>query len=78
MRATRFRHRLAALLLALNLLLLGTACKRAGEKGGVPNDEAKQAGLTAQDFRYPITDKQEFFPRHGRGRVSAGEARRTS
>jgi mono/diheme cytochrome c family protein len=50
-----------ALLLALNLLLLGTACKRAGEDGTVPNDEAKQAGLSAQDFRYPITDKQNFF-----------------
>ncbi|PYJ89211.1 MAG: hypothetical protein DME70_02545, partial [Verrucomicrobia bacterium] len=24
-------------------------------------DEAKNAGLTAQDFRYPITEKENFF-----------------
>src|ERR1700686_120576 len=63
---------LPALLLALNVVLLGTACQRA-EEGTVPNDEAKQAGLTAQDFRYPITEKQNFF--RGMDVVAAPRAR---
>lgn len=50
-----------ASLLCASALLLGTACERAPE-GSVPDDEAKAAGLTAQDFRYPITkEKQNFF-----------------
>ena len=49
-------------LLALGLLLFGNACSRAPNiADNVPNDEAKNAGLTAQDFRYPITEKENFF-----------------
>src|SRR4051812_38852678 len=48
--------------LALGLLLFGDACSPAPEiADNVPNDEAKAAGLTAQDFRYPITEKENFF-----------------
>ena len=48
--------------LALGLLLFGDACSPAPETAdNVPNDEAKAAGLTAQDFRYPITEKENFF-----------------
>jgi mono/diheme cytochrome c family protein len=49
-------------LIALDLLLSGSACQRAPEaETPVPDDEAKAAGLTAQDYRYPITEKQNFF-----------------
>src|SRR6478672_2725112 len=48
-------------LLCATALLLGAACQRAPETAA-PDDEFKAAGLTAQDFRYPITiEKQNFF-----------------
>jgi hypothetical protein len=53
---------LVGLSIALALLLFADACSRAPKTvDNVPNDEAKDAGLTAQDFRYPITEKENFF-----------------
>src|SRR6476620_2941221 len=50
-----------AWLLCATSLFLGAACQRAPDTAD-PYDEFKQAGLTAQDFRYPITiEKQNFF-----------------
>ena len=69
-----FWSSLPVLLLALSLLLLGAACQRAAkEEATVPDDEAKAAGLTAQDFRYPITEKQNFF--RGMDGVAAARAK---
>src|ERR1700731_3011219 len=53
----------AVLPFMLSIIVLGAGCQRATDAHfeQVPDDEAKANGLTAESFRYEITDKQNFF-----------------
>jgi mono/diheme cytochrome c family protein len=53
----------ASLTFVLSVILFGAGCRRASNSGTteVPDDEAKANHLTAQSFRYEVTDKQNFF-----------------